>query len=431
VNNIRPAGQPSVAIVGAGPAGCYTAQFLRKTWPDAEIVIFDRLPLPHGLVRYGVAPDHLGTKAIAKQFDRLFERDGVQFVGNTLVTSAAASVSASMSTSASATDAGDYSVAQLRAAFDIVVLATGLHADRLLRDAGDSVPGFDLNGVYGAGRLTRLINGHPHENVGDVRIGRNSVIIGQGNVAIDLLRLFLTRAERLCELGTAPDVVAAIVGGPVSRIDIVGRSLCGDAKFDAAMIRELAKLENVRFEANHIDIGTLPDSPESARRDAVAALVAGSDPAATRVVRFWFGWSPVALLGDDTVRNVILRPAAGFAADATSHTIELAIDSVCTAIGFTEHPDAPFRRIDQEEPEHTDLARGILGEHLYCVGWLRRGPRGTIPENRADARMVAETIVARHSAATAPSIARGPAAKPGLSALPARLTKLTNELRVH
>ena len=77
--------EPTVAIVGSGPAGCYTAQFLRKAWRDAEIVIFDRLDVPHGLVRYGVAPDHPGTKAIAKQFDRLFERDGVRFLGSTLV----------------------------------------------------------------------------------------------------------------------------------------------------------------------------------------------------------------------------------------------------------------------------------------------------------------------------------------------------------
>jgi ferredoxin--NADP+ reductase len=420
-STVHPAGQPSVAIVGGGPAGCYTAQFLRKAWPDSEIVIFDRLPVPHGLVRYGVAPDHPGTKAIAKQFDRLFERDSVRFVGTTIISSDP--------------DTGDFSVAQLRAAFDVVVLATGLHADRPLGDAGDVLPGSQLNGVYGAGRLTRLINGHPHENVTDVHIGRHSVIVGQGNVAIDLLRLFLTPEERLCELGIAPEVVASITAAPVSRIDIVGRSLCGEAKFDTAMIRELGKLEDVRFEADQLEIGELSGAAETARRDAVATLIAGSDPTATRLVHFWFGWAPVAILGDDSVRAVALRPVTGIVPSAvlrsalpsgatTSQTIELVADSVCTAIGFTEHPDAPFRRIDHEDPEHTDLDRGVLGDDLYCVGWLRRGPRGTIPENRADARMVADTIVAQHLTTSTTTT------KAGFTALPYRSASTTAELHL-
>ena len=119
---------PTIAIVGSGPSGCYTAQFLRKRWPAAEITIFDRLDHPYGLVNYGVALDHPGTKAVARQFDRLFDRDNVQFAGKVEIGT-------------------DITLEELRTAFDVVVLASGLHGDRTLE-----VPGSHLPGVLGSGR---------------------------------------------------------------------------------------------------------------------------------------------------------------------------------------------------------------------------------------------------------------------------------------
>ena len=113
---------PTIAIVGSGPSGCYIAQFLRKRWPAAEIVIFDRLDHPYGLVNYGVALDHPGTKAVARQFDRLFDKDGVRFAGKVEIGT-------------------DITLDELRSAFDIVVLATGLHGDRTLDVPGAELPG--------------------------------------------------------------------------------------------------------------------------------------------------------------------------------------------------------------------------------------------------------------------------------------------------
>lgn len=373
--NTGRAHQPTIAIVGSGPSGCYAAQFLRKQWPDAEIVVFDRLDMPYGLVRYGVAPDHPGTKAIARQFDRLFDRDGVRFVGRTLISSGPGT--------------GDLSIDELRAAFDIVVLATGLHADRPLGGSGAALPGAQLEGVYGAGRLTRLINGHPDERADDIRLGERVVIVGHGNVAIDLLRLFFTAEEQLRQLGIAQDVVEAISSGPVQEIDIVGRSEPESAKFDVAMLKELAKLPDVRFIAEYSACVNSPgQAAGSVRRDAVDALVAASTPDATRTVRFRFGWVPDQVLGETGVAGITFT-----AADGGPRTLSIAADSICTAIGFTEHAEAPLRRGHHESPEHVDLDRGILGDGLYCVGWLRRGPQGTIPANRVDARMVVSSIV--------------------------------------
>ncbi|MFF1251813.1 NAD(P)-binding protein [Pseudarthrobacter sp. NPDC058329] len=355
---------PRIAIVGSGPSGCYTAQFLRKRWPDAEIVIFDRLDTPYGLIRYGVAPDHLGTKAIAKQFERLFARDGVQFIGGV--------------------DIGrDIPIADLRADFDVVVLATGLWADRTV-DGFHRLDGSATHeGVYGSGELTRMINGHPDRKSGSIRVGRRSIIVGNGNVAIDLVRLLLTPPAGLAALGVPDDAIAAVSSGPVDHIDVVGRSNVAYAKFDSAMVRELGKLPDVRFTS---DIEALDQDSEKA--SSIAGLVDASPASATREVRFHFGWTPSHLDGPRHVERAVFRDTAG-----RRNQLVLEADSVCTAVGFTEAVDDVLLR-STLECEATDLSRGLLGNGVYCVGWFRRGPVGTIPANRSDARTVADAIIA-------------------------------------
>jgi ferredoxin--NADP+ reductase len=354
---------PRIAIVGSGPSGCYTAQFLRKRWAEAKIVIFDRLETPYGLIRYGVAPDHLGTKAIAKQFERLFTRQRVQFVGGV--------------------DVGrDLSLDDLRADFDAVVLATGLWADRMVDGFHRSGGLATHSGVYGSGELTRMINGHPDRNSARVRIGRRSVIVGNGNVAVDLVRLLLTSPADLAGLGVPPDAVEGVCDGPAEHIDVVGRSGAGHAKFDPAMIRELGKLPDVRFTT---DFDNADFSGEKAT--SIVDLVVGSPAAAGREVRFHFGWTPSHLEGEDRVARAVFRDTAGHRGQLVLET-----DSVCTAVGFTEAAGDVLLRSTLES-EATDLSCGQLGNGIYCVGWFRRGPVGTIPANRSDARIVADAII--------------------------------------
>ncbi|MCZ9881784.1 FAD-dependent oxidoreductase [Arthrobacter sp. B2a2-09] len=376
-----PSQSPTIAIVGSGPSGCYLAQYLRKRWKEAEIVIFDRLPVPYGLVRFGVAPDHLGTKAVARQFDRLFEREGVRFIGETEI-------------------GNRVTLQELRDAFDIVVLASGLHGDRALGVPGDTLPG-----VHGAGRITRLINGHPGEQIDGLRIGERIAIVGNGNVAMDLVRLLLTSPERLLELGVAEDVVRALEPGSVKRIDVVGRSAAHDAKFDLAMLRELTKLPDVSFVAQNLADEGIADADGIAKRDAVAEIAGGSPARAARSVHFHFGWTPERIIGQDKVQSIAFRSTA----DENS-TLLLDVEGVLTAIGFEELTTSPIRRSHHESAE-SELDKGYLSPGLYCAGWLRRGPRGTIPQNRVDSKMVADAII---EAVDTAQLVPG---KPGLPAL--------------
>ena len=211
-----------IAIVGAGPSGCFVAQSLGKACPDAEITIVDRLPVPYGLVRYGVAPDHQGTKAVIRQFARLFEKQGVTFTGNLCVGD---------------DDSADLSFAELRGMFDAVVLATGLSEDRRLGLVGE-----EARGVYGSGAVTRFWNDHPSDQALAPEFGNRVVVVGNGNVALDVVRLLAKGTDDF----NGSDFDPARVVTSVTDIHIVGRSPAHGAKFDAVMVKELAKICSLR-----------------------------------------------------------------------------------------------------------------------------------------------------------------------------------------
>lgn len=351
---------PSVAIVGSGPSGCYLAQFLRKEYKESRITIFDSLPVPYGLVRYGVAPDHVGTKAVTGQFDRLFEREGVEFIGNTQI-------------------GKDKPLQEVIKEYDVVVLAAGLGGDRKIGISGEN-----LEGIYGAGRITRLINSHPLETIQGIEVGSVLAIVGHGNVAIDLVRLSLVNSQELISLGVNQNVAEVIASSTLSQIHVVGRSGIENAKFDPAMIRELGKIPNVRFFsdtkiASHVDTGAIK------RIEAIRALVDSSPSHATRTVSFYFGWRPVEIRGTSTVQEIVFTSNSG-------KILKLPADTVYTAIGFEQAVNASIR-IEDFISRESDLEHGFILDGLYCVGWLRRGPQGTIPVNRTDAKKVSERII--------------------------------------
>ena len=375
---------PTVAIIGSGPSGCYIAQALRREWQDAEITLIERLPVPYGLVRYGVAPDHSGTKAVTRQFERMFEREKIQFLGNVHIGT-------------------ELPLADLRAAYDIVVVATGLYGDRKL-----GVPGDALNHIYGAGQITRFLNDHPDEEEFLPSFGTRPIIVGNGNVAVDVLRLLVKKGEEFHGSDLSHEALTHLVSSPIEHIDVVGRSPAALAKFDTVMIKELAKLANVRFEFNdELELESIDDPLAKAKVDALLALAkSGSESdSIKRSVTFHFGWAPVRVAGIDHVAGLVLKDTQN-----PHRQQSIPATSIITAIGFEERPELDLCRTDLSRLG-SDLPNGFLDDGLYCTGWFRRGPTGTIPDNRADAKHVADNIV---QAVKAGSLAIG---KPGYSAI--------------
>lgn len=324
----------SIAIIGAGPAGCYCAQALAKALPEARIDILDARPVPYGLIRYGVAPDHQGTKAVIRQFERLFERQGVAFFGNVSL-------------------GRDVTLEAVQGIYDAVVLATGLDLDRRL-----GVPGDDLPGVLGSGAVTRAWNDAP--DTAAPQIGPRVVVIGNGNVAVDLVRLMAKTADE-CE---GSDLTRTLP--PVTRIDVVGRSPAEAAKFDPVMLKELGRLAEASIHVHGA-------AGEGKVIEALTALNGHAPDAARCAVHFHFGWAPEAIEGQTHVTTARFRRG--------DEILTLPCDTVLTAIGF----DGARAQTDAE---------GRIAPGLYATGWARRGPRGTIPENRTDAMQVASTLAA-------------------------------------
>ncbi|QPM92230.1 FAD-dependent oxidoreductase [Pseudooceanicola algae] len=375
-----------IAIVGAGPSGCYLAQALLKAVPGAHIDILDRLPVPFGLVRYGVAPDHQGTKAVARQFARLFEKQGVGFIGNV--------------TLGQEGEGGTLSLSELQSAYDVVVLALGLPKDRAL-----PLPGAALPGVIGAGQLTRHWNDHPDDSASLPDLGRRVVIVGQGNVAIDVLRILAKRAEHFDGSDLAHRHSDHIAAAGIESIDILGRSPAHEAKFDPVMVKELAKLPHMGFAFEGLAHSGAA-SQDDARLEALANLPAAADHDIR--VTFHFGATPTRLTGTDRVS------AAQFDCDGAE--LSLPCDTVVSAIGFETH--VPGLRDDLLAGAE-DAALGVLRPGLYAAGWFARGPRGTIPENRQAAQALAARIA--QDLGTLPKTS-----KTGAAALAARLSGLTD-----
>ncbi|GAB13279.1 putative ferredoxin--NADP(+) reductase [Arthrobacter globiformis NBRC 12137] len=366
---------PTLAIVGSGPAGCYLAQTLRRSLPDAEITIFERLASPFGLVRYGVAPDHQGTKSIQAQFARLFERDNVRFAGNIDVGSVV-------------------TLDDLRATHHVVVLATGLARDRRV-----GVPGENLLGVFGAGQLTRTANSHPLEKPTLPPLGRTVAIIGGGNVSLDVVRFLIKTPGEFAGSDVNDVALEEYAAAPVTHIDLICRSSPEAAPFDPAMVAELGKTPGVQFTS--LDHSTADGTTSVEAHPAALAALLPSTPGGTpRVrVRLHFNATTTRIIGMDHAVGVEVRRP-----DGQLQTIPA--QSVITAVGFDCDPSDPLIG-DRGASQET----GYLAEGLYRTGWAKRGARGTIPENRHCAKAVAAEILEYLAAAALP-------AKPGYAGLP-------------
>jgi ferredoxin--NADP+ reductase len=350
-----------VAIVGSGPAGCYAAEKLARDAPGAAIDVIDRLPVPYGLIRGGVAPDHQGTKAVAHLFERLFAKGQLAFVGNVCV-------------------GRDVSLHELRGLYDAVVIATGAPADRTL-----AILGADGGTVFTSGDFVGWYNSQPdHARTPDLARVRSVVIVGNGNVALDVARVLAKTPEERAKSDCAPAVEAALAAAPITDIHLVGRRGPGEAAFTAVELHEFANLARARtvFDDALDDIGPNADGLK-VLRDLAA------HPAEKPLrVHFHFLARPESFSDGRATFRKLRRAGTGFV--DTEEALVLPADLIVTCIGSA-----------LADAHGLPVANGVIAndggkvaDGLYVVGWAKRGPTGTIPLSRAESHAVAQRLTA-------------------------------------
>ncbi len=256
----------SIAIIGSGPAGCYLAEHLLKLLPEARIDVLEKLPVPFGLIRYGVAPDHQSTKGAARVLDRTLSRDRVRFFGNVEV-------------------GRDITLDELRGMYHVVVVATGAPRDRQL-----GIPGEDLPNVIGSGAFVSWYNGHPSRLVPDLHEVRSAVIIGNGNVALDVVRILAKHGDELKGSDLTPDVLAALRSQPIEDIHIVGRRGAAEAKFSPTELKEIGTLQRAKVVVEDPNGDTQVEQ-------VLREFAADTRPQLPVSIHFHFGLTPVAFVG--------------------------------------------------------------------------------------------------------------------------------------
>lgn len=366
----------SVAIVGSGPAGFYTADALTSSGDDVSVDFIERLPTPYGLIRGGVAPDHETTKNVQRKYEKTAQKPQVRFFGNVEV-------------------GRDVSLDELRAMYDAVVLAVGAPRDRAL-----GIPGEDKKGVFGSADYVGWYNSHPDfRNLDpDLNVAATAVI-GVGNVAIDVARLLSRSADELAATDLADYAEKAIVASPVKDIWIFGRRGPIDAKFTNVELREMGKLAEsvplVKAEQLPDGVGELPERDKRLKERNLETLREFStrkpDEKPKRV-HFEFYAAPVEILGGERVEGLRLERTRvdGGRAVGTGETFDVPCGLVIAAIGYRSDP-VPGTPFDDRQGIVTN-EDGRVADGLYAVGWIKRGPTGVISSNRPDGVTVAHHI---------------------------------------
>jgi ferredoxin/flavodoxin---NADP+ reductase len=382
-----------VAIVGAGPAGAFAAATLLRAHGEVEIDLLERLPTPWGLLRGGVAPDHQEIKRLEDTFDRQTLLRGCRFLGNLEVGT-------------------DVSHAELMSHYTAVIYATGAQTDKSL-----GIPGEELPGSHPATDFVAWYNGHPDYRDREFDLSaKRVVVIGNGNVAADVVRILTLDADELARTDVADHALDALRASSVEEVVVLGRRGPAQAAFTSAELRELGRLEGVDV---IVDPGTVELDPVSREwldeegtftaRENVRLLreFAAREPAgAPRRIELRFLRSPVEIRGDgrveavDVGRNEIVRTDDGTlrakALDEQPETIECGL--VLRSVGYraVPLPDVPFDERAYVLPNEGGRVLTPGGEPLpgvYAVGWIKRGPTGILGTNKRDAEETVACLV--------------------------------------
>jgi ferredoxin--NADP+ reductase len=377
-----------IAVVGSGPAGFYAADALLRGASGCAVDLFERLPVPFGLVRYGVAPDHQGIKRVQVAFERTAALPGFRFFGNVEV-------------------GRDVSVTELLAGYHAVLFATGAALDRRL-----DIPGEDLEGSYAATSLVGWYNGHPdfvdsHFDLGAER----AVVVGMGNVALDVARVLLHDRDELAKTDISDRALSALRESPVREVVLLGRRGPGQAAFDQGELEAIADLPGVAVEIDgDVSFEEAPDLPQTARKNLVylshlASLKAAGSGRPERVLKLRFLASPVELVGaSGHVRalriedNRLVGAGPHIRAEPTGRIWELPTGLVIRSVGYRGMaiPGMPFEAKRNVIPSSAGRVTNLAGEPqpgLYTAGWIKRGPSGLIGTNKADAKETVDLLL--------------------------------------
>jgi ferredoxin--NADP+ reductase len=357
-----------VAIVGAGPAGYFAAQALQNLTNDDqvfEIDMIERLPTPWGLVRSGVAPDHPKIKTVSKVFEKIATAENFRLFANVEIGS-------------------DVTVAQLQEKYDAVIIATGSSIGKKL-----GIPGEDLRGSLSAAVFVPWYNAHPDFVDVDTPLDADTaVVIGAGNVAMDVARMLALDPTELDPTDTADHAIDAFKQSNIRKVYISARRGPEHAAFTSPELRELPKLEHTNvvirkedIEAAIVRAGSEPEKDVKSNLDAMLLIAENPKSEHDRTMEFLFQHTPKEILGTDRVEGVVYSTPNG--------DVTIKCGLVITAIGYQAQgiDGVPY---ENGKVVNTD---GRVKDNLYVVGWAKRGPSGVIGTNKSDAAAVIELLV--------------------------------------
>ena len=356
-----------VAIVGAGPAGYFAAQALQNLTNDDqvfEIDMIERLPTPWGLVRSGVAPDHPKIKTVSKVFEKIATAENFRLFANVEIGS-------------------DVTVAQLQEKYDAVIIATGSSIGKKL-----GIPGEDLRGSLSAAAFVPWYNAHPDFVCVDTPLDADTaVVIGAGNVAMDVARMLALDPTELDPTDTADHAIDAFKQSNIRKVYISARRGPEHAAFTSPELRELPKLEHTNvvirkedIEAAIVRAGAEPEKDVKSNLDAMLLIAENPKSEHDRTMEFLFQHTPKEILGTDRVEGVVYSTPNG--------DVTIKCGLVITAIGYQAQgiDGVPY---ENGKVVNTD---GRVKDNLYVVGWAKRGPSGVIGTNKSDAAAVIELL---------------------------------------
>jgi ferredoxin--NADP+ reductase len=357
-----------IAIVGAGPAGYFAAQALQNLVTEDrvfEIDMIERLPTPWGLVRSGVAPDHPKIKTVSKVFEKIASQETFRLFANVEV-------------------GDDVTIAQLKDRYDAVIIATGTSIGKTL-----GIPGENLRGSLSAANFVPWYNAHPDFVGVDTPLDADTaVVIGAGNVAMDVARMLALEPSELDPTDTADHAIDAFKQSNIRKVYMSARRGPEHAAFTSPELRELPKLEHTNVIMNKADIdaaivraGDAPEKDVKSNLDAMLLIAENPKSEHERTLQFLFQYTPKEILGTDRVEGVVFSTPNG--------DVTIKCGLVITAIGYQAHG------IDGVPYENGKVVNsdGRVMDNLYVVGWAKRGPSGVIGTNKSDSAAVMELLV--------------------------------------